>query len=500
MAEPAAAAAATAGDEQMRPPQQPQRSQREPVYFDVDGKELCLKFAGFQKGKCRNGDACHRSHGTPDPETLERLKARAADRRAAGAAARGGPPAPSGTAVVARGLQYAAPYDERKITWLKERYAGLPLSQVLAEMWRLHRGEQPLAEAVAHWRGELTAGRVLYRKRKRSIDDPYKFISPDPDVEVEIGSAVQIVRHVHERVVPAVMVRILFENESMLAIDKPSGIATIGETMGPNSLMGIVRRQTGIFGVEPGHRLDKPVSGVLLLGKSRRQAARLLDKIQKKDMVEKVYVARVQRKKQLQGSHSSHVAAVGVDEFPAEEFTVAAPIGWESAKSRAYVHAEGAVTSSEGSDAAALAVTHFKRLDCNGAALPDGTVLVACRPKTGQRHQIRVHLEHIGWPIANDSLYGGTQPAEINPDLIAYRDDPQGTLMKMYTSPEHWRDWCPRCKWTRQQICNATTGSGDGSRPSLDDLGGIWLHAHRYKVPESGIDVEAPLPAWAGCG
>ena len=142
-------------------------------------------------------------------------------------------------------------------------------------------------------------------------------------------------------------------------------------------------------------------------------------------------------------------------------------------------------------------------------------------------------------------LIGGTLPAEIDPDLIAYRDDARGTLMKMYTSSEHWRDWCPRCKWTRRQICNATTESGDGSSsPSLDDLGGIWLHAHRwgalshlwaiassvclangcccpflastalfvpryltpyclacsYKVPESGIDVEAPLPAWAGCG
>lgn len=402
MAEPAAAVEAESP--QALPPRE--RSQGEAVYFDVAGKELCLKFAGFQKGKCRNGDACHRSHGTPDPETLERLKARAAERRAAGAAARGGPPPPSGTAVVVHRLQYAAPYDESKITWLKERYANLPLSQVLAEMWRLHRGEQPLEEAVAHWRGEVLAGRVLYRKRKRSIDDPYKFITPDPDVEVEIGSAVQIVRHVHERVVPAVTVRVLFENDSMLAIDKPAGIATIGETMGPNSLMGIVRSQTGHFGAEPGHRLDKPVSGVLLLGKSRRQAARLLDKIQKKDMVEKVYIARVQRGKRLPDSQGSF-GDVAAEEFPAEEFTVAAPIGWRSADSKAYVHAEGAVASSEGSDAAALAVTRFKRLDRDAAAAPaDGTVLVACRPKTGQRHQIRVHLAHIGWPIANDSLYG----------------------------------------------------------------------------------------------
>ena len=190
-----------------------------------------------------------------------------------------------------------------------------------------------------------------------------------------------------------------------------AGIATVAETTGPNSLMGIVRRQTGVFGAEPGHRLDKPVSGVLLLGKSRRQAARLLDKIQKKDMVEKVYIARVQRRAQppdSQDTGATSAAAVAHDqeEFPTEEFTVAAPIGWHSADNKAIVHAEGAVSNSEGSDAAALAVTHFKRLNGDSAPLPDGTVLVACRPKTGQRHQIRVHLAHIGWPIANDSLYG----------------------------------------------------------------------------------------------
>jgi len=202
-------------------------------------------------------------------DAAKQKKARAAERRVAGAKAQRGPAPPAGEAVAVRGLQYAAPYDETKITWLKERYAGIPLSQVLAEMWRLHRGEQPLEEAVAHWRAELAAGRVLYRKRKRAIDDPYQFIAPDPEALVEVGSAVQIVRHVHERVVRAVKIKVLFENESMVAIEKPAGLATIGETMGANSLMGIVRRQTGHYGAEPGHRLDKPVSGVLLLGKSR---------------------------------------------------------------------------------------------------------------------------------------------------------------------------------------------------------------------------------------
>lgn len=36
------------------------------------------------------------------------------------------------------------------------------------------------------------------------------------------------------------------------------------------------------------------------------------------------------------------------------------------------------------------------------------TSLVLCRPKTGRMHQIRVHLQYLGYPIANDYLYNST--------------------------------------------------------------------------------------------
>ena len=187
-------------------------------YFDVDGEELCLKHAGFQKGSCKHGDACHRSHGTPAAETVTRLKARHELRQRESAAARAGPPKPTGLCVRVGGLQYAAPYDETKVTWIKDKYVGVPLCQVLGEMWRLKRGEQPLEEATKHWRAELELGRVLYRKRKRCIDDPYHFATPDADTPVEAGDAVQIIRHIHERVVPAVDITILYENDSMIAV------------------------------------------------------------------------------------------------------------------------------------------------------------------------------------------------------------------------------------------------------------------------------------------
>ena len=275
--------------------------------------------------------------------------------------------------------------------------------------------------------------------------------------------------------------------------------------------MEIVRVATGHTKVEPAHRLDKPVSGVLLLGKSKRQAAKLLAKIQMKDSVEKMYVARVQR---VRPPAPVDLPEQGrSDAFPVEPFVVAAPMRWVSSEKRAVVVDPDSVISSEGDDAAALATTRFHQL----CELPDGTVLVDCRPLTGQRHQIRAHLAHIGWPIANDTVYAGPHPPDPQ-EFEAYKDDEDGTLSKMYSAPERWRDWCPKCEWTRQQISSEV----QLARPEIDKT--IWLHAHRYvyvctdavclciympaidrplsdcryQIPDGGIDVKAPLPPWAG--
>ena len=70
----------------------------------------------------------------------------------------------------------------------------------------------------------------------------------------------------------------------VLAINKPAGVATVDELgFGVNSLMSIVKEATYASNPQPGHRLDKPVSGVLMLGTTPKNAGRLLMKIQRKD-------------------------------------------------------------------------------------------------------------------------------------------------------------------------------------------------------------------------
>jgi len=202
--------------------------------------------------------------------------------------------------------------------------------------------------------------------------------------------------------------------------------------------------------------------------------------------VEKMYVARVQR---VRPAAQVEPPEQGLsDTLPEEPFVVAAPMRWASSEipHRAVVVDPDSVNSSEGPTAAALAKTRFHKL----CELPDGTVLVDCRPFTGQRHQIRAHLAHIGWPIANDILYGGPLPSDPQ-EFEPYKDDEDGTLSKMFGAPDYWRDWCPKCEWTRQQISSEV----ERERPEIE--GAIWLHAHRYQIPDGGIDARAPLPLWA---
>lgn len=72
---PSADVSATAGDLGRHAPE-PERPADLAFFVDNAGRELCLKFHGFQRGKCRHGVECHRSHAAPSADSLLRLRSR----------------------------------------------------------------------------------------------------------------------------------------------------------------------------------------------------------------------------------------------------------------------------------------------------------------------------------------------------------------------------------------------------------------------------------------
>jgi 23S rRNA pseudouridine1911/1915/1917 synthase len=193
---------------------------------------------------------------------------------------------------------------------------------------------------------------------------------------------------------------ILFEDDDLIVLHKPAGLVVhpapghAAGTLVHALLAHCAGRLSGIGGVErPGivHRLDKDVSGVMVVAKTDRAHQGLAGQFAV-HRIERVYEAIVAglapSRRRIEGAIGRH---------PKD-------------RKRMAVVAHGGKP----------AVTHLERLAAAGTVASR----VACRLETGRTHQIRVHLAHIGHPILGDPLYGGTRvrslPAPLKAELEAW--------------------------------------------------------------------------------
>ncbi len=167
----------------------------------------------------------------------------------------------------------------------------------------------------------------------------------------------------------------LYEDDMLLAINKPAGVAVHG---GSGISLGAIEqlreeRPNQPF-LELIHRLDRETSGVLLLAKRRRALTELHSQL-RHGQVDKRYQALV------------------LGKWTKPRQSVRLPL-------RKYVIGGGERRVSVDPQGAA-AMTVFRLLGHY-----DGLSLLEAELKTGRTHQIRVHLSHLGFPIAGDDKYG----------------------------------------------------------------------------------------------
>lgn len=169
--------------------------------------------------------------------------------------------------------------------------------------------------------------------------------------------------------------RILFEDEDLLVLNKPSGMAVHGGSGLSYGVIEALRElRPDARGLELVHRLDRETSGCLLIAK-KRSALRVLHEQFRDDVVGKVYLALL----------------AGV--WAKNRWLVDAPL-----KKNVLQSGERMVrVSREGKEA----VTEFRRMERY-----QGATLVEAKPVTGRTHQIRVHAQHLGHPLAGDDRYG----------------------------------------------------------------------------------------------
>ncbi len=207
-----------------------------------------------------------------------------------------------------------------------------------------------------------------------------------PNYKLKLGDSIEVAvpdpipLEVQPEPIP---IHVVFEDESILVIDKPAGMVVHpapGNYTGTlvNAVLNHCSDLSGIGGVErPGivHRLDKDTSGLIVVAKNDK-ALQSLTKQFKDRIVKKQYLA----------------LARGI--LRKRSGIINAPIGRHKINRK-----KMAVDIQSGRES----ITHYETVEQFKLF-----AFLRLFPKTGRTHQIRVHLSHIGNPILCDKLYSGT--------------------------------------------------------------------------------------------
>ncbi len=181
---------------------------------------------------------------------------------------------------------------------------------------------------------------------------------------------------------------VLFEDDSILVVNKPGGIATQSKGVAAKDLESECRKYRKIKGEAPEiyvvHRLDQPVSGILVFAKTSEAAGRLSKGMQSDDF-SKDYRAVVYK---------------GVDKIPGGTL-------------RDYLLKDARTNMSsvvpKGTKNAKEAV-----LDYSLVSEDEETATLSVHLHTGRHHQIRVQLSNAGFPILGDQKYGSKESLDLS--------------------------------------------------------------------------------------
>lgn len=254
---------------------------------------------------------------------------------------------------IENGLRKVYPYYFTFTTFTKGRWVGEKILDVFAREFRAHPAEEYERCIKA---GTLT---VNYEK-------------VPTDYRLKHNDLLANIVHRHEVPVTSQPITIVHMDDDIVVVNKPASIPVhpCGRYR-HNTVVFILAKEYNLKNLRTIHRLDRLTSGLLLFGRSPKKARQMEHQIRNRQ-VQKEYICRVE------------------GEFPDGIIECKEPIEVVSYKIGV------CKVSPKGKEC----TTTFQKLGFNGSSS-----VVLCKPLTGRMHQIRVHLQYLGYPVVNDPLY-----------------------------------------------------------------------------------------------
>lgn len=347
-------------------------------------------------------------------------------------------------------LRRVNPYFFTYLTYCKMRWRDKKLLDIFVEEFRDRDAE--------YYKKTIAAGQVTLNKKIATLDSI-----------VRNGDLISHRCFRREPPVTSKEIKIVHEDDEIVVIDKPSGIPV--HPTGRyrfNTITKVFQHEMNKT-VHPCNRLDRLTSGLMFLGKTSKGAEKLVKQIRERS-VKKEYIARV------------------IGEFPPDEdITVSQPLRTVSHK-----HGLNRVDTVNGKEAETI----FRRVSYD----PDSnTSIVKCLPQTGRTHQIRVHLQFIGHPIANDPIYSnsfvwgenlGKNNEGDDEEVIARLD-----RIGKDRAASSWINPSESGEVLTGEICEVS-GLPLYTDPGLNDLE-LWLHAYKYEAEDKSWSYKTQYPDWA---
>lgn len=248
---------------------------------------------------------------------------------------------------------------------IKECYEGMLIRDYLQQV---HGFSRRIIKGIKFDGGKITVNGAVQTVRYPLVVGDVLEVSFPPE---KIGSTME----------PEDMnLTIVYEDDAIIVIDKPAGMATIPSFNHPtgtvaNGVLGHYQKNRIPYTIHVVTRLDLDTSGLVLIAKYGHSHS-LLSASQKAGKVRRKYVAMIE----------GNIGGM--------KGTIDAPIDRK----------EGSIIERAVKETGKRAVTHYKVIKES-----HDHALLEIKLETGRTHQIRVHFSHISHPLAGDDLYGGSK-------------------------------------------------------------------------------------------